>query len=374
MDSSGDWLFVTNSNADLRYNDGTLLALSLARGAMRSHEPYASGAIRSADPPRPETIADCGECPRSTTRTRVGPHHFCCWNALDRSALNCDERYYVGSDAAAMADEDDRGNGNVRIGSFAAAMLLQHRQCPTTTTPPARSCAGRIERRSTADDRLLIGVRGDTSMTFIDVVPTTPGSGTPPALELLEHGGRLPDVRRHAPHQQDRVGARGAAARTRMPPDVTLPDEPYALALDDANGLLYVGHLSGQHGPPVLGRLLAVRRDADSVRTPLQPPRLIAPFPSPFTPSSIGAVGVSALKSYKPSNSVTNIYASSRFVPQVAPLGVTAVCPRNGSTVREIAAFPNGDVLQLAADRRRDPRNRVRGHSRASCSSERRPR
>jgi len=39
---------------------------------------------------------------------------------------------------------------------------------------------------------------------------------------------------------------------------------------------------------------------------------------------------------------VTNIYASSRFVPQVAPLGVTADCPQPGSSVREIAAFPSG--------------------------------
>src|SRR5512138_3665976 len=33
MDRNGDWLLVTNSNADLRYNDGTLMALSLARAA-----------------------------------------------------------------------------------------------------------------------------------------------------------------------------------------------------------------------------------------------------------------------------------------------------------------------------------------------------
>ena len=31
MDRNGDWLFVTNSNADLRYNDGTLVAFSLTR-------------------------------------------------------------------------------------------------------------------------------------------------------------------------------------------------------------------------------------------------------------------------------------------------------------------------------------------------------
>ena len=78
-------------------------------------------------------------------------------------------------------------------------------------------------------------------------------------------------------------------------------------------------------------------------------PRFIAPFPSPFTANSVGAVGVSALKSRtrrsRARAGVTaGVYASSRFVPQVAPpRDVTACpCPQNGSTVREIAAFPNG--------------------------------
>ena len=46
LDRDGDWLFVTNSNADLRYNDGTLMAFSLTRAAM-------IGAVRSGDPTRP---------------------------------------------------------------------------------------------------------------------------------------------------------------------------------------------------------------------------------------------------------------------------------------------------------------------------------
>ncbi len=34
LDRDSDWLFVTNSNADLRYNDGTLMAFSLTRAAI----------------------------------------------------------------------------------------------------------------------------------------------------------------------------------------------------------------------------------------------------------------------------------------------------------------------------------------------------
>ena len=52
---------------------------------------------------------------------------FCCWDALDRNALNCDERAYIGPDG-----DIGNGAGNIRIGSFAAAMVLQKPECPTT--------------------------------------------------------------------------------------------------------------------------------------------------------------------------------------------------------------------------------------------------
>ena len=37
------------------------------------------------------------------------------------------------------------------------------------------------------------------------------------------------------------------------------------------------------------------------------------------------------------------IYASSRYTAQVSGLGTTAQCPASG-TVREVAAFPNGET------------------------------
>jgi hypothetical protein len=348
MDNSGQWLFVTNSNADLRYNDGTLMALSLERAAVDrvpGSNPKACADSAECDAPLSciDGVCNWENCPRvSYPNPRSDPAHFCCWDALDRNILNCDERAYVGPD-----DDIGNGNGNVRIGSFAAAMVLQHRQCPTTTDP---ACAALCDPNAGGNDRLLLGVRGDTSLTFVDVekfpppMPDKPDEPQPPPRppQLTCSGESGEFVVCDEDHRISRTGsALAAPGPEEMPPEVSLPDEPYALALDDANGLLYVGHLTGNTSRPFSGgfSLFDVMPFGDA---PLGTPRLISPFSTPFPPNSVGAVGITSLKSFKPSGSVTNIYATSRFVPQVAPLGVTAVCPQAGGTVREIAAFPNG--------------------------------
>ena len=62
--------------------------------------------------------------------------------------------------------------------------------------------------------------------------------------------------------------------------------------------------------------------------------------------------------------------------PRSRALGRTAQSARSpaAAAVREIAAFPNGDVLQPAARRRRDARDPVRGRTARSSCSGRRPR
>src|SRR3954471_15127400 len=129
MDKAGDWLFVTNANADLRYNDGTLIALSLTRAA-KDREPYVPG----DNPPATENHPDWGECPEVNYDNPLHSEHdiyFCCGDALDPNLLNCDERGYVGA-------ADDKGNGtwNVRIGSFAAGMVRQEPACPKLEPNP----------------------------------------------------------------------------------------------------------------------------------------------------------------------------------------------------------------------------------------------
>ena len=134
LDRDSDWLFVTNSNADLRYNDGSLMALSMVRAAV-DREPYDPG-DPNADPPRAENHPNWGDCQQvNYTNPRSDKRRFCCWDVVNhkRDVLNCDERGYVDSDAVNADDgipDSERGLGNVRIGSFAAGMVLQRAKCP----------------------------------------------------------------------------------------------------------------------------------------------------------------------------------------------------------------------------------------------------
>src|SRR5579872_5077480 len=123
IDPGGKLLYVANSNSDLRYNNGTLVVVNLDA----AHQDYLM-----ADPPWPP-------CPavnyiRPNDATDATP--LCCWDYLDHQVLNCDSRTYVEADST------------VRIGSFAAAMIRR----PTATA-----------------SQLLIAVRGNTSVTSVDV-------------------------------------------------------------------------------------------------------------------------------------------------------------------------------------------------------------
>jgi hypothetical protein len=391
MDRNAEWLFVTNANADLRYNDGTLMAFNLSRAA--ADRPAAC--TTDADCLAPSTcelgVNRCttrwGNCRQvNDANPRADEEHFCCWDVVNhkREVLNCDERYYVGSDAEIGIDpvtgklrdiplvpSDERGESNVRIGSFAAAMLLQAAKCPKLKPNPANDadppppqplppvdcdvCANYASN----NDRLLIGVRGDTSLTFIEV--NSVDAGTPPELRCIYAEGLTQEGQRilEAPggfaacDEEHRVirahSGLASPSLDPMPPDIPLPDEPYALMLDEHAGLLFIGHLTGNAmrafsggfslfdiGPRIAG-------DQGDSLTPLPAPRFIAPFPSPFPPTNVGAVGITALD-VRPDAWGWTVYASSRFVPQVAGLATTATCPLEGLETREIAAFPNGAV------------------------------
>src|SRR4029079_11165482 len=124
MDSPGDWLFATNSNADLRYNNGTLVAFNLNRAATY-REPYKPG----DNPPATANHPDWAVCPQVNYDNPLHRHDaidFCVHDALDPNLVNGDERGFVGP-------ANDKGNGtwNVRIGSFAAGMVLQAPARPT---------------------------------------------------------------------------------------------------------------------------------------------------------------------------------------------------------------------------------------------------
>ncbi len=299
----GDWLYVANSNADLRYNDGTLVVMNVGEDRTVATD---SGLLTlrgaASDRARPSQWAVCPQqdyvhpLPRSTPPT-------CCWDALDSNILNCDERLYIQSDAT------------VRIGSFAAGMVWQP------------NCKGPCDTGCTADPngaRIIVGVRGDTSLTWVDVVPA--GDGAHPGLRCRQdgEGGTLAECTQKV---IDTTSVLFSLSGDPNAPSVGLPDEPFALALDEQHGLLYVGHLVGNTSVVASGGLSLFdvsETGLPSVAGFPPAPKFIAPFNSPFPPNSAGNFGVTALGLHAPLGTSPKgspeIFVSSRYVPQIATM------------------------------------------------------
>ena len=257
-------------------------------------------------------------------------------------------------------------------------MVLQQPTCPTRSergVPVAREICSTTTRPD--DDRLLIGVRGDTSLTYVDVAVA--GRRHAAAAEVRRRADRseAPGGFATCDDAHRIITATSAlaspSATIRIRPTSRLPDEPYALAIDDDDGLLFIGHLSGNTDAPVHGRLLAVRRRADRCRAHLDAPRFIAPFPSPFSANSVGSVGVTALNVQRHDGTrlrVVALRAAGR-----GPGNDRAVCPhRRQPRVARDRRVP--ERRRTTTRRSRAPRragsSSSDGHARSSCSGRRR--
>jgi hypothetical protein len=327
MQPDGDWLYVANSNADLRFNDGTVLVMNVGEDRTVATD---SGPVTlrgaASDRARPSDWAVCPQqdyvypLPRSTPPT-------CCWDALDSNILNCDERLYVEADAT------------VRIGSFASGMVWQ----PNCKSPCDVGC--------TADpngSRLIIGVRGDTSVTWVDVVP--PGDGPHPGLRCRQDGagGTLAECTQKVTETTSVLFSQSGDPNA---PSVGLPDEPFALALDQLHGLLYVGALVGNTSVVASGGISLFdvsETGLPSVAGFPPAPKFIAPFNSPFPPNGAGNFGVTALSMHAPLGTPPlgpqELFVSSRYVPQIATM-VPFLSGNQNSTTWNCA--PASDVVLL---------------------------
>ncbi len=362
-DPTFTWLYVANSNADLRYNDGTLVAVDLVNAAADRAQgggvlPAAGGPVLGVSGPK-QTWGLCPQEDYVNPLSRSDPE-ICCWDLLDASILNCDERRYV------------QARSTVRTGSFAAGMIWQG-YCPdpcgtsTCASPVANSQS--VQPGQPLEGRIFMGVRGDTSLTWADVTatnsPTSPPSflcGQTSDVSLAECQGTAHRI----------LMASGQVLTTEAndnsAPAVNLPDEPYALQIDSAHGLLYVGHLAGSTATVDTGgiSLFDVTGTGAAGANPIpfrEPntaadPVFIAPFPSPFSPNSAGAFGITDLHLHSPlgqsfdPNGLSNVmFASSRYVPLVTSIGTfgalpppppMTVCPISNT---DVVVEPAGDSL-----------------------------
>jgi len=284
---NGRWLYVVNSNSDLRYNDGTLAAVDLdAVNTDRALEsawgncPSVNYIYPSSSPAKPPT-----DGPPSTSA-------YCCWDMLDRNVLNCDERGYIRS--------------AVKIGSFGSAIEIQQ----PDPTPDVRVKSDKTivdPRPATQKSRLFIGVRGNASITWVDADATM----DPPAFDCAGSTDSDHFVECDTDHRViDEPNPDNAN------PAPVLPDEPYALAIDspapvpdpdpnksfaDNQPLLFVGHLRG-------GFLSAI----DVTETPT----LLGSFGTIFPGDVNGSLGVTSLTVVTSGVNTGHIFATSRFLPR----------------------------------------------------------
>jgi hypothetical protein len=345
QDTAGQWLYVANSNADLRFNDGTLLMLNV--GDQQIPDPAnltTHGVLYGAAADRANT--SWGQCPQAdyTNPLPRSDAPICCRDLLDVNIINCDERRYTAPDTTVL------------IGSFAAQMIWQ-----SYCDDPCLKVQGVACNWPADAGRILIGVRGDTSLTYVDVVPpstptTNPGAypgfhctlnSTGVATSLAECDQKVTDV-------ASNLAAFNKPNGTNDAPDVALPDEPYALALDPPRGFLYVGHLVGTTSVQDSGGVSLFDASGTGVASgfPLGP-RFIAPFPSPFGANTAGQFGITDLHLHAPLGQSreppatalnTEIFTSSRYVPLVTamvPVQPT-VC---GSDQVDDVLLPSGDTL-----------------------------
>jgi YVTN family beta-propeller protein len=318
----GGWLYVVNSNSDLRYNAGTILAVNLPSTA-------ADLATGRSDP------GHWASCPSDPTLTKPNNHAQCCWDVLDPLILNCDERVYVRSDVT------------VRIGSFAGQPVFQ--RLKPGSTPVAAGIG----------ERMFVPVRGNGSVTLLDL-----STATPEAPRLYCTGTRTAPTSLPGYTQEPFAVCDPAWTITRaddpavepLAPNIPdnevlrLPDEAYALAVDDllANPLLYVGHLSNgalslvylgtgeDDFPELLGTNGAiVPPDANGARGLTS---LRVRYPGPPTDPNVCGGPVYATSRYR------NV-ASSFVVAGIDGADCTFTPQLEPSDSRTLAVIGRGDVL-----------------------------
>ena len=311
------WMYVVNSNSDLRYNAGTVAAVDLSKVRQDGDCSFRDQPDCPVDNPASGSTPRwprCDQNPKFLDPRYVppaNPPYKCCFDSLDPNILNCDEQRYI----------NDQRNSTIRIGSFGGRPVMQE-------MPPGGAVA----------ERMFVPVRGDTSITFMNVDATADsvafsctGSRTSPnppsRYAACDDHWRITRA-------DDPVNGDSAAS---LPDDqvYNVPAEPYAVAVDSRSHLLYVGHLRGGDVS-----LIDLGDGQENTR-----PNLATVYHNLLPADPNGLEGITGLTIKDP---VTGdgcfgaIYATSRFRPVVGSFVVYGLdgCPRS-------ATLPGSPSVQI---------------------------
>ena len=289
-------LYVVNSNADLRFNAGTIAVVDMARW----------DAIRTQNELNP-----FGICTKTRfSRTEPVADDYCCRDLVDSNVLNCNEPQFIQSDAT------------VALGSFGGAVQLQrfHRDPNDVNSEVVR--------------RLFVAVRAEPSITFADVTLT--GGRASIRCTGPRGGGSAQPAESYC---DDNWRLRRPAGVT--PGALVLPEEPHLLTLDDDLGILYVGHLTVSANAQIQGGGVSTV-DVCSPQSDSSV-RFAGLARTTFLPATLSQA-VAALSPANPAQHATRIYATARY-----STAISGMVLRDPTQVA-CGAAPDRDLTLVPAD------------------------
>jgi hypothetical protein len=286
IDPTGDTLYVTNANADLRYSSGTIQAIDVgafdcAFDFTRAGAPQTGAVPASCAPARlhllvcalrfaapangfKNTPEGCDGTDDKNflaavftgdNRSRIGGAGLCRPDLLDPTILECDEQLLI---AGALSPPSAAGTASalnvatVAIGNFGGGLRVKLPiGTPPTSPGGAWSCsrgtpvpgAGGVTLCDDGSRRIFAAVRGDPSITWVQV---SHPSGTPAQLNCTPAGATPTKKGTLDSCDQQRITVRDFNATMPLAPGdqcnsdnindptkcVPIPAEPFGLAID----------------------------------------------------------------------------------------------------------------------------------------------
>ena len=333
MDPGGQYAYIANANADLRYGGGTVMVADMRAFECTVAEFALANGLSSTPLP-----AICGD---PAAYDKLAGKAMCRTDPLDPSIIDCDETQFI------------KQNSTVKIGNFAGSIRL----LPDPANPN--------------HSRLFVAVRGDPSITWIDVRYPDGTSGAPPTVDvpgllqcvtdpssLNKRKGYDPNSNTTSSptvcdpdHLVQNYFCQGLPTCVLNNIDQTnktqLPTEPFGMALDAAHQRLLVSHLATGQVSLIYG---AVGNQPGSLLT--DTPTLQSTSQPFFPADPSGRHGAFSLAPQHPDDPQTLWYMSSSVNSQLATFRVAQaglIVPALAFSIG--ASFANGtDVRDIAFD------------------------